>query len=108
MTKDELLKQMYDSTLVGNAPEVVELTNSGLAMGLNEDADAVRGSRSSLEEVGAASSVATCSCPRCSSQNAMAHWRCSGRFWLRQGWSRLGHSSWALLKVTCTTSGRIS
>jgi len=30
LTRDELLKDLYDKTLVGNGPAVIELTNSGL------------------------------------------------------------------------------
>ncbi len=31
MTPDEILRTMYDETLVGNAPRVLELTNEALA-----------------------------------------------------------------------------
>ena len=37
MTPDELLKQLYDDTLVGNGPAVLELTNTGLGMGLGPE-----------------------------------------------------------------------
>ena len=53
MNQEELLKQMYDSTLVGNAPEVLELTNAGLAMGLNPETMLFEALIPSLEEVGA-------------------------------------------------------
>ena len=53
MNRDELLKQMYDSTLVGNGPEVLELTNAGLAMGLSPEELLFESLIPSLEEVGA-------------------------------------------------------
>ncbi len=53
MTRDELLKEMYDSTLVGNAPAVLELTNAGLAMGLDPETLLFDALIPSLEEVGA-------------------------------------------------------
>ena len=37
MTTEELLKQLYDASLVGNAPEVLSLTNQGLAQGLGPE-----------------------------------------------------------------------
>ena len=37
MTPDELLKQLYDDTLVGNGPSVLELTEAGLGMGLGPE-----------------------------------------------------------------------
>ena len=37
MNQEELLKQMYEATLLGNAPVVLELTNAGLAMGLTPE-----------------------------------------------------------------------
>ena len=33
MTHDEILQGLYDNTLIGNAPEVKDLTNQGLAEG---------------------------------------------------------------------------
>jgi len=53
VTRDELLKEMYDSTLVGNAPAVLELTNAGLAMGLDPETLLFDALIPSLEEVGA-------------------------------------------------------
>ena len=53
MNKDELLKQMYDFTLVGNAPEVLGLTNAGLEMGLDPETMLFEALIPSLEEVGA-------------------------------------------------------
>lgn len=38
MTRGELLKQLYDATLIGNKPEVLKLTNADLAMELGPDA----------------------------------------------------------------------
>ena len=37
MTSEELLGQLYDQTLVGDKPAVLELTNAGLAMGLGPE-----------------------------------------------------------------------
>jgi 5-methyltetrahydrofolate--homocysteine methyltransferase len=37
VTQEELLKQLYDLTLVGNAPEVLRLTREGLDMGLGPE-----------------------------------------------------------------------
>jgi 5-methyltetrahydrofolate--homocysteine methyltransferase len=53
VNKDELLKEMYDSTLMGNAPVVLELTNAGLAMGLSPETILFDALIPSLEEVGA-------------------------------------------------------
>ena len=53
MTQDELLKQLYDFTLVGNAPAVLELTNAGIEMGLGPEMLLYEALIPSLEEVGA-------------------------------------------------------
>ena len=53
MTSEELLGQLYDQTLVGNKPAVLELTNQGLAMGLGPEALLYEALIPSLEEVGA-------------------------------------------------------
>jgi methylmalonyl-CoA mutase cobalamin-binding domain/chain len=53
VTQDELLKQLYDLTLVGNAPEVLRLTNEGLGMGLGPETLLYEALIPSLEEVGA-------------------------------------------------------
>ncbi|HEV2427453.1 MAG TPA: corrinoid protein [Acidimicrobiales bacterium] len=53
MTRDELLKEMYEATLVGNGPVVLELTNNGLAMGLQPEELLFESLIPSLEEVGA-------------------------------------------------------
>ena len=53
MTTEELLKQLYDATLVGNAPEVLSLTDQGLAMGLGPEILLYEALIPSLEEVGA-------------------------------------------------------
>ncbi len=53
MTKDELLRQLYDYTLVGNGPEVLDLTRAGLAMGLGPETLLYEALIPSLEEVGA-------------------------------------------------------
>jgi methylmalonyl-CoA mutase cobalamin-binding domain/chain len=53
MTRDELLKQLYDDTLVGNAPAVLELTRAGLDMGMGPEELLYEALIPSLEEVGA-------------------------------------------------------
>jgi len=53
LTRDELLKQLYDDTLVGNAPSVLELTRAGLGMGLGPEELLYEALIPSLEEVGA-------------------------------------------------------
>ena len=53
MNQEELLKEMYESTLMGNAPAVLELTNAGLAMGLSPETLLFDSLIPSLEEVGA-------------------------------------------------------
>jgi methylmalonyl-CoA mutase cobalamin-binding domain/chain len=53
VTPDELLRQLYDFTLVGNAPAVLELTNAGLGMGLGPETLLYDALIPSLEEVGA-------------------------------------------------------
>ena len=53
MTTEELLGQLYDETLVGNGPAVLELTNQGLAQGLGPETLLYEALIPSLEEVGA-------------------------------------------------------
>ena len=53
MTKEELLGQLYDETLTGNRPAVLELTNQGLAQGLGPETLLYDALIPSLEEVGA-------------------------------------------------------
>ena len=53
VTREELLKQLYDDTLVGNAPSVLELTRAGLDMGLGPEVLLYEALIPSLEEVGA-------------------------------------------------------
>jgi 5-methyltetrahydrofolate--homocysteine methyltransferase len=53
MDADEILKQMYDQTLVGNKPEVVELTRQGLEAGLEPTTMLFDSLIPALEEVGA-------------------------------------------------------
>ena len=53
MTREELLSQLYDDTLVGNGPAVLDLTNQGLAMGLRPEELLYEALIPSLEEVGA-------------------------------------------------------
>jgi methylmalonyl-CoA mutase cobalamin-binding domain/chain len=53
MTHDEIIKALYDETLVGNAPAVLELTIAGLADGMGPDTILFDALIPSLEEVGA-------------------------------------------------------
>jgi methylmalonyl-CoA mutase cobalamin-binding domain/chain len=53
MTNDEILQGLYDHTLVGNAPLVLELTNQGLANGMGPESLLYDALIPSLEEVGA-------------------------------------------------------
>src|ERR1700760_3105344 len=53
MTTEELLTELYDKTLVGNKPAVLELTNQGLAQGLGPETLLYEALIPSLEEVGA-------------------------------------------------------
>jgi len=53
MNSDEILKKLYDETLVGNAPAVLELTNAGLDAGMEPETLLFDALIPSLEEVGA-------------------------------------------------------
>jgi 5-methyltetrahydrofolate--homocysteine methyltransferase len=53
MTPDDILQQLYDQTLVGNKPDVVELTNQGLALGMEPETMLFEALIPALEEVGA-------------------------------------------------------
>ena len=53
MTREELLSQLYDDTLVGNKPAVLDLTNQGLAQGIGPEELLYEALIPSLEEVGA-------------------------------------------------------
>ena len=53
MTQDEILKALYDETLVGNAPRVLELTNEALADDIGPETLLYEALIPSLEEVGA-------------------------------------------------------
>jgi methylmalonyl-CoA mutase cobalamin-binding domain/chain len=53
MTHEEILKGLYDETLTGNRPVVLELTNAGLAAGLAPETMLFEALIPSLEEVGA-------------------------------------------------------
>jgi len=53
MTHDEILKALYDETMVGNGPAVIELTRKGLDEGLTPSQLLFDALIPSLEEVGA-------------------------------------------------------
>jgi 5-methyltetrahydrofolate--homocysteine methyltransferase len=53
MTPDEILKGLYDNTLIGNAPEVKQLTEQGVADGMDPESMLYDALIPSLEEVGA-------------------------------------------------------
>src|SRR5438067_11164114 len=53
MTHDEILKGLYDETLIGNAPEVRDLVNKGLEENLGPESMLYDALIPSLEEVGA-------------------------------------------------------
>jgi 5-methyltetrahydrofolate--homocysteine methyltransferase len=53
MTHEEILQGLYDKTLVGNKPDVVELTEQGLAEGLEPTTMLFEALIPALEEVGA-------------------------------------------------------
>ena len=53
MTREEILQALYDETLVGNRPRVLELTQIGLDTGLEPEAMLFDALIPSLEEVGA-------------------------------------------------------
>ena len=53
MTHDEILQEMYEATLVGNAPRVKELTELGLEEGIGPESLLYDSLIPSLEEVGA-------------------------------------------------------
>lgn len=53
MNHDELIKALYDETLMGNAPAVLALTNEAIAAGMGPDTILFDALIPSLEEVGA-------------------------------------------------------
>jgi methylmalonyl-CoA mutase cobalamin-binding domain/chain len=53
MTPEELLKRLYDETLTGNSPSVLELTRAGLGLGLGPETLLYEALIPALEEVGA-------------------------------------------------------
>ncbi len=53
MTPEEILQGLYDETLVGNGPRVLELTNDGLGIGMEPQTMLFDALIPSLEEVGA-------------------------------------------------------
>ncbi|MDP1719793.1 MAG: corrinoid protein [Candidatus Nanopelagicaceae bacterium] len=53
MNNEEIIKALYDQTLMGNAPVVLELTEQALGMGIGPDSILFDALIPSLEEVGA-------------------------------------------------------
>jgi len=53
MTPEEILKGLFDETLVGNGPAVLDLTNQGLGLGMGPETLLFEALIPSLEEVGA-------------------------------------------------------
>ena len=53
MTHDEIIKALFEETMIGNAPAVLELTNKALAEGMGPDTILFEALIPSLEEVGA-------------------------------------------------------
>ncbi len=53
MTPEEILQKLYDETMVGNGPAVIELTNQGLELGMTPETLLFDALIPSLEEVGA-------------------------------------------------------
>src|SRR5262249_21507616 len=53
MTPEEILQGLYDETLVGNGPRVLELTHEGLSIGMEPQSMLFDALIPSLEEVGA-------------------------------------------------------
>ena len=53
MTTDDILKELYDQTLVGNAPAVLELTQRGLDAAMDPETLLFESLIPALEEVGA-------------------------------------------------------
>jgi len=53
MTPEDILRGLYDETLVGNAPRVLELTHEGLAIGMEPQTMLFDALIPALEEVGA-------------------------------------------------------
>ena len=53
MTPDDILKGLYDETMLGNGPAVLDLTNAGLALGMTPEMILFEALIPSLEEVGA-------------------------------------------------------
>jgi len=53
MTPEEILRELYDTTLVGNRPRVLELTQEGLNAGMSPETMLFDALIPSLEEVGA-------------------------------------------------------
>ena len=108
MTQDELLKDLYDYTLVGNAPEVLSLTNQGLEMGLGPEMLLYEALIPSLEEVGARFERGDFFVP----EMLIAGRAMAGALEVlrpllaRPARSRSGRSSWGPSRATCTTSAR--
>jgi methanogenic corrinoid protein MtbC1 len=107
LTRDELLKQLYDDTLVGNGPSVLELTRAGLDMGLGPEELLYEALIPSLEEVGARFERGDFFVPEMLiAGKAMAGALVILRPLLAETGRRSGRSSWARSRATCTTSAR--
>src|SRR3712207_9454103 len=70
MTPEEILQGLYDETLVGNAPRVLELTHEALGMGMEPQSLLFDALIPSLEEVGARFERVNSSSPGLSSPGA--------------------------------------
>src|SRR5690348_4981678 len=62
-TPEEILQGLYDETLVGNAPRVLELTEEGLTLGMEPQSLLLYALVPSLEEVGARCERGDCFVP---------------------------------------------
>ena len=110
MTHEEILQGLYDNTLIGNAPEVKDLTVAGLADGMDPEKMLYDALIPSLEEVGARFERGDCFIPEVliaarAMQGALDILR---PLLAETGGSRSARSSWAPSRATCTTSARTS
>src|SRR5438876_11061452 len=108
MTTEELLGQLYDETLTGNRPAVLELTNQGLAQGLGPETLLYDALIPALEEVGARFERGDFFVP----EMLIAGRAMSGALEILRplladtARSPSAPSSWAPLRATSTTSAR--